>query len=100
MVRRVRVTDGGSPVTQINELEMVEGQVFANIWHGERIARIDPATGRVVGWIELPFSRDSLGLREPEAVLNGIAYDPANGRLYVTGKLWPKLFEVRRVPAP
>lgn len=98
VVRRVRVTDGGSPVTQINELEMVEGQVFANIWHGERIARIDPATGRVVGWIELPFSRDSLGLREPEAVLNGIAYEPSTRRLLVTGKLWPVIFEVRLRP--
>lgn len=92
--RRVRVTDGGAPLDQINELEMVEGELLANIWRSDRIARIDPASGRVLGWIELPFSRESLGLDEPEAVLNGIAYEPSTRRLLVTGKLWPAMFEV------
>lgn len=97
--RRVRVTDHGAPVDQINELEFVEGEVFANIWHHDRIARIDPLTGRVVAWIDLPFSRESLGLEEPEAVLNGIAYEPSTRRLLVTGKLWPTIFEIALVPA-
>lgn len=97
--RRVRVTDHGAPVDQINELEFVEGEVFANIWHHDRIARIDPLSGRVVAWIDLPFSRESLGLEEPEAVLNGIAYEPSTRRLLVTGKLWPVIFEIALVPA-
>lgn len=92
--RRVRVTDGGAPVELLNELEMVEGELLANVWHDDRIARIDPSTGRVLGWIELPFSRESLGLDEPQAVLNGIAYEPSTRRLLVTGKLWPVMFEI------
>jgi len=90
--RLLRVTDHGAPVDQLNELEMVEGEVFANVWHHDRIARIDPLTGRVVAWIDLPFSRASQGLEEPEAVLNGIAYEPSTRRLLVTGKLWPAVF--------
>lgn len=93
--RRVRVTDHGAPVDQLNELEMVDGELFANVWHSDHIARIDPATGDVRGYLELPFSRASLGLREREAVLNGIAYEPSTGRLLVTGKLWPWIFEIR-----
>ncbi len=97
--RRVRVTWRGNPIDQLNELEMVEGEVFANVWHSDRIARIDPATGHVVAWITVPFSRLSLGLTEPEAVLNGIAYEPSTRRLLLTGKLWPVMFEVALVPA-
>jgi glutaminyl-peptide cyclotransferase len=93
-LRRVRVTDGGAAVDQINELEMVEGELLANVWRSDRIARIDPRSGRVLGWIALPFSRASLGLDEPEAVLNGIAYEPATRRIFVTGKLWPAMFEI------
>jgi len=94
-LRRVRVTAGGRPVDQLNELEWVDGQVFANIWQTDRIARIDPKTGHVLGWIDLS------GLLPPnlrtgnDDVLNGIAYDPAKKRLFVTGKLWPKLFEIQ-----
>ncbi|HEX6040951.1 glutaminyl-peptide cyclotransferase [Longimicrobium sp.] len=89
----LRVMDGSRPVDQLNELEWVKGEVWANVWHTQRIARIDPATGRVKGWLDLspliPPSTDQ------EAVLNGIAYDEAADRLLVTGKLWPVLYEIR-----
>lgn len=89
----LRVTDGGRPVDQLNELEWVKGEVWANVWHTQRIARIDPATGRVKGWLDL--SPLIPALTDPEAVLNGIAYDPKADRLLVTGKLWPALYEIR-----
>lgn len=97
---RLTVRDDAGPVERLNELEMVEGELFANVWRTDRIARIEPATGRVTGWIELAFLRESLHLTEPEAVLNGIAYDDDSDRLFVTGKLWPKLFEIALEPAP
>lgn len=96
--RRLRVHDGSSPVDQLNELEMVEGEIFANIWHSDRIARISPATGNVAGWIDLSGLLSPIYRRDSEAVLNGIAYDPVRKRLFVTGKLWPKVFEIRIVP--
>jgi glutamine cyclotransferase len=92
----ITVTDEGRPVDQLNELEWVKGEIYANIWQTDRIARIDPATGKVSGWIDLT------GLL-PEAdraradVLNGIAYDAKADRLIVTGKLWPRLYEIRLV---
>ncbi len=89
----LRVTDGGRPVDQLNELEWVKGEVWANVWHTQRIARIDPQTGRVKGWLDLTPLIPAL--RDPEAVLNGIAYDPEADRLLVTGKLWPALYEIR-----
>ena len=89
----IRVTDGGNAVAQINELEWVRGEVWANVWHTHRIARIDPATGQVKGWLDL--SALIPPVTDPEAVLNGIAYDPAADRLLVTGKLWPRLYEIR-----
>ncbi len=94
--RRVRVMVGSAPVKQLNELEYVEGEIFANIWQTDYVARIDPMRGRVTGYINLG------GLLTPRElatvdVLNGIAYDTANRRLFVTGKLWPKLFEIRLV---
>jgi len=95
---RVRVTAAGEPVQQVNELEWVEGEVYANIWQSDRIARIDPKTGQVVGWIDLTgllSVKDRLS-GNPD-VLNGIAYDAAGKRLFVTGKLWPRLFEIRLV---
>jgi glutaminyl-peptide cyclotransferase len=92
---RVAVRDGGMPVRNLNELEFVEGEVYANIWHTDRIARISPQSGRVVGWIDLTGLLPSVYKLEAEAVLNGIAYDAADDRLFVTGKLWPKLFEIR-----
>jgi glutamine cyclotransferase len=92
--RRLRVTALGSPVRELNELEYVKGEILANIWQTDRLARIDPKTGNVTGWIDLS------GLLTPRErastdVLNGIAYDAVRDRLFVTGKLWPKLFEVR-----
>jgi glutamine cyclotransferase len=93
-VRTVQVVAGQEPVTWLNELEYVEGEVWANVWQTDHIARIDPDSGQVVGWIDLT------GLLGPEDrsgsvdVLNGIAYDDEADRLIVTGKRWPKLFEI------
>ena len=94
----VSVRDGNEPVLELNELEFVRGAVLANVWHTDRIARISPATGLVTAWIDLHGLLPHYQL-QGEAVLNGIAYDAAGDRLFVTGKLWPKLFEVRLVPA-
>ena len=96
--RRIKVSDRGKPVDQLNELEFVEGEIYANIWHSDRIARISRQTGHVVGWIDLTGLLGPFYQREPEAVLNGIAYDREGKRLFVTGKLWPKIFEIRVVP--
>ncbi|MGD0734120.1 MAG: glutaminyl-peptide cyclotransferase [Terracidiphilus sp.] len=98
LVRQVTVTDHGAPVTQINELEYIHGQVYANIWHTDRIARISTATGKVLGWIDLSGLLPASQRTDPEAVLNGIAYDSVHDRLFVTGKLWPKLFEIKVIP--
>jgi glutamine cyclotransferase len=95
--KTIAVADRGSPVIEINELEYVHGEVYANIWHADRIARIDPQTGHVVGWINLAGLLSPGEVQDEEAVLNGIAYDESSGRLFVTGKLWPKLFEIRVV---
>ena len=93
--RSVSVTDGGRPVYQLNELEYVRGEIYANVWHENRVARIDPQTGRVNGWVDFAGLLRPGEVTDEEAVLNGIAYDEAGDRLFVTGKLWPKLFEVR-----
>jgi glutaminyl-peptide cyclotransferase len=95
---RITVTDQGQPVKNVNELEWIKGEVYANVWTTDRIARIDPNTGKVVGWIDLT---GLLGASDRTAgqtdVLNGIAYDAKGDRLFVTGKNWPKLFEIRLV---
>ena len=93
--RRLQVRDERGAVDQINELEWVEGAIFANVWHSDEILRISPADGTVTGRIDLAGILPAAERRDPEAVLNGIACDPETGRLYVTGKLWPKLFEIR-----
>jgi glutamine cyclotransferase len=98
-VRRIEVTDRGQPVTQLNELEYMHGQIYANVWHTDRIARISPATGHLLGWINLAGLLPDSDRSDPEAVLNGIAYDALHNRLFVTGKLWPKLFEIEILPA-
>lgn len=95
--RTINVLDGNSPVRQLNELEFIKGEIFANIWQTDRIARIDPQTGRVTGWINLVGLLSPQDRTRPVDVLNGIAYDVENDRLFVTGKLWPKLFEIRLV---
>ena len=91
------VRDGTAPVAHLNELEYVKGQIYANVWQTERLAIIAPKTGKVTGWVDLR------GLLDPREagnvdVLNGIAYDAAGDRLFVTGKLWPRIFEIRLTP--
>jgi len=98
LVRTIQVKDRGKPVTKLNELEFIHGQIYANIWYSDRIARISPATGKVLGWIDLAGLLPEGERSSRDAVLNGIAYDSAHDRLFVTGKLWPKLFEIRIVP--
>lgn len=93
--RSITVTDNGRPVTELNELEWIKGEIYANVWHSDKIARISPATGKVVGWIDLSGLLPDDERSDREAVLNGIAYDAAHNRLFVTGKLWPKLFEIQ-----
>lgn len=90
---QVEVRDGETPVTLLNELEYIHGFVYANVWQTDRLAKVDPQTGRVVAWIDLTGLL-SPAEREMTDVLNGIAYDAQNDRLFVTGKLWPKLFEI------
>jgi glutamine cyclotransferase len=96
--RRFRVHDGNTPISQLNELEFVEGELYANVWQTNRIARISPQNGKVLGWIDLTGLLSPVYKVEQDAVLNGIAYDPDRKRLFVTGKLWPSVFEIRLVP--
>ncbi len=93
VTRRVTVADGALPIDHLNELEMVEGFLFANVWLTDRIAVIEPATGRVAGWLDLGGLAPAGA--SGNAVLNGIAYDRDARRLFVTGKLWPRLYEIR-----
>lgn len=93
--RRITVTWNGRAVDRLNELEYVRGEIWANIWYDTKIARIDPATGAVIDWIDIAPLRKAAGVRDSEAVANGIAYDAAKDRVFVTGKNWPKLFEIR-----
>lgn len=95
VTKTINVLDGTTPVRELNELEFVQGEIYANIWHDDRIAIIDPQSGRVNSWIDLTGLIPREELQDPEAVLNGIAYDQANNKLFVTGKLWPRLFEIR-----
>lgn len=94
-IERIQVRHEGEPVTDLNELEWIDGQIYANVWQTDSIVRIDPATGEVTAWIDLS------GLLTPEDregfdvdVLNGIAWDEEGRRLFVTGKLWPRLYEI------
>lgn len=93
LLRTLEVRDGGQRVTRLNELEYIDGEIWANIWYDDRIVRISPETGEVLAWVDLshlvPRAR-----RSPDAVLNGIAYDADADRLFVTGKNWPQLFEI------
>lgn len=97
-VGRITVQDQNGPVRLLNELEFINGELWANIWQTNRIVRIDPTTGQVVGNVDLTGLLDPATLTQPADVLNGIAYDGENGRLFVTGKLWPTLFEIELVP--
>jgi len=97
-LRRIEVRDRGKPLSGLNELEYMKGKIYANIWSTERIAIISPETGRVEGWIDLTGLSGSMGHSQKIDVLNGIAYDRDNDRLFVTGKLWPRLFEIKLIP--
>lgn len=98
VTRTIKVADRGQPLSNLNDLEYVAGEIFANVWRDNRVARINPRTGAVVGWVELNGLLRPGEVRHPEGVLNGIAYDADHDRLFVTGKFWPKLFEIRLEP--
>lgn len=95
VTKTIAVFDGLKPVNELNELEYVKGQIFANIWHNNRIAIINPDNGSLEGWLDLTGLLPAGQVQDQEAVLNGIAYDQTGDRLFVTGKLWPSLFEIR-----
>ena len=93
--KTISVFDNEKPLAELNELEYVKGEIYANIWHTDKIVRIDPRSGEILGWIDLTGLFPVLERSEKEAVLNGMAYDPIQDRLFVTGKLWPELFEIK-----
>jgi glutamine cyclotransferase len=94
--RRIKVTAAGAPLKELNELEVVKGEILANIWQTDYVARIAPDTGKVAGYIDLRGLL-TVAERAQADVLNGIAYDEAHDRLFITGKLWPKIFEIKIV---
>ena len=94
---RVVVRDGTRPIANVNELEYIEGEIWANVWQTERIVRIDPRTGQVNSWVDLTGLLKPADRTPDIDVLNGIAYDAAKKRIFVTGKRWPKLYEIRVV---
>ena len=96
--RRFTVRDGVKRVSNINELEWVRGEIYANVWQTDKIVRISPQDGRVLGWVDMSGLLSAADRAEQVDVLNGIAYDVLGDRLFVTGKLWPKLFEIKIVP--
>jgi len=102
--RHIEVRDGGRPVDQLNELEYIAspktkggGEIYANVWHSDRIARISPRDGHVIGWIDLTGLMPASERVNEDSVLNGIAYDAEHDRLFVTGKQWPAVFEIKVV---
>ncbi|MBN1936115.1 MAG: glutaminyl-peptide cyclotransferase [Anaerolineae bacterium] len=97
-IGQIAVYDGENPVARLNELEYVNGEIWANVWQTDRIARIDPNSGQVLGWIDLTGLLAPEDRLQPVDVLNGIAYDAAGNRILVTGKWWPKLFEIEILP--
>jgi glutaminyl-peptide cyclotransferase len=96
--RRIEVLDQELPIRNLNALAYVKGEILANIWQQDTIAVISPTTGQVLGWVDLSMLRKALGPARNAEVLNGIAYDAARDRIFVTGKYWPKLFEIKLVP--
>jgi len=99
-IRHIVVKDGAETISQLNELEFVKGEIYANIWHSDRIARIAPRDGHVIGWIDLTGILPADQKINAESVLNGIAYDAQHDRLFVTGKQWPAIFEIKVVNPP
>ena len=95
--RTISVYDNGQPLTDINELEYIKGEIYANIWRTDRIVRIDPNTGKINAWIDMTGLHHQGPEENTENCLNGIAYDAEGDRLFVTGKRWPQLFEIRLV---
>ncbi len=93
-IGQLAISDNDGPVTRLNELEYVQGEIYANVWQTDLVARIAPETGRVIGWIDLTGLLSAEDRSDPVDVLNGIAYDAEADLLFVTGKLWPKLFEI------
>lgn len=98
VTRTIAVREHGLVQHELNELEWVDGEIWANVWHTERIARIDPKTGEIVRWLDLTGLSPRAEHPDAESVLNGIAYDAAKKRIFVTGKRWPKLFEIKVKP--
>jgi glutamine cyclotransferase len=94
MTRRLRVRDAEQPVRNLNELEWVDGEIWANVWMTDRIARISPTTGDVKAWVDLSSLYPRAARRPPADVMNGIAYDSATRRIFVTGKKWPTLYQI------
>ena len=95
VTRRIKATMQGRPIQKLNELEYVDGEIWANVWYEKYIVRLDPKTGRATGWIDLTDVINQSGRADDDAVANGIAWDEKSEKLYVTGKHWPKLFEIR-----
>jgi glutaminyl-peptide cyclotransferase len=97
-IRHIVVKDGATKIDQLNELEYIKGEIYANIWHSDRIARISPLDGHVISWIDLTGLLPEDQKINAESVLNGIAYDKQHDRLFVTGKQWPAIFEIKIIP--
>jgi glutaminyl-peptide cyclotransferase len=96
--RHIAVKDDGNAIEQLNELEYIHGEIYANVWHMDRIARISPKDGHVIAWIDLEGLLPDNQKIDGESVLNGIAYDAQHDRIFVTGKQWPTIFEIKIVP--
>ena len=94
----ILVKDGSRTIEELNELEFIKGEIYANVWHSDLIARINPRDGHVIAWIDLTGLLPADQKINDESVLNGIAYDARRDRLFVTGKQWPKVFEIKVVP--
>jgi glutaminyl-peptide cyclotransferase len=92
---QILVKDGNKITDQLNELEFIKGEIYANVWHSDMIARISPRDGHVIAWVDLKGLLPSNQRIDAESVLNGIAYDPQHDRLFVTGKQWPTVFEIK-----
>jgi glutaminyl-peptide cyclotransferase len=97
-IRHIEVIHQGLPIRNLNELEYIQGEIFANIWGKDTIVRVSPENGRVLGWVDLSLLRKALGPVQGAEAANGIAYDAVGDRIFVTGKLWPKLFEIKLAP--